>query len=339
MLHAIMTTPARLDSPTPDINVFDTHTLTSLKRQAAAGDPAANKAIAKQFEVLFWQMALKAMRDATPSDGLFDSDQTRMFQSLLDQQLSQSLGSSGGNRSLAAVIEAQLARQNGVTTDAGDAPTAATAVKPFAPLVRPAAMALSGGLPSALSAGMATPAAVSPAPTFSVSPSALPAGTTTASTMESRQAFVSRLAPAANLAAQRIGIPAHFMLAQAALETGWGQAEPRQANGRPSFNVFGIKAGDGWRGATVSAPTTEVIAGVAQQRVERFRAYGSYAEAFQDYADLLTRNPRYAAVLGAQHPAGFARGLQAAGYATDPQYAAKLERLIGGDALRQALTG
>jgi flagellar protein FlgJ len=335
-----MTTSARLDSLTSDINVFDTHTLTSLKRQAAAGDPAANKAIAKQFEVLFWQMALKAMRDATPSDGLFDSDQTRMFQSLLDQQLSQSLGSSGGNRSLAAVIEAQLARQNGVATDttnAGDAPAAATAVKPLAPLVRPAATALSGGWPSARSATtVESAAAVLPAPTFASSSAA---GASTASTAESRQAFVSRLTPAANLAAQRTGIPAHFMLAQAALETGWGQAEPRQANGQPSFNVFGIKAGDSWRGATVSASTTEVIAGVAQQRVERFRAYASYTEAFQDYADLLTRNPRYAAVVGAQHPAGFARGLQAAGYATDPQYAAKLERLIGGDALRQALNG
>ncbi len=103
----------------------------------------------------------------------------------------------------------------------------------------------------------------------------------------------------------------------------------------PSFNIFGIKAGASWQGATVDASTTEVIVGKAQARVERFRAYGSYEEAFQDYARVLTETPRYAQVLGNQEAAGFARGLQAAGYATDPQYATKLERVIGNSALRQ----
>jgi flagellar protein FlgJ len=145
--------------------------------------------------------------------------------------------------------------------------------------------------------------------------------------------------PAAVAAEQITGIPAHFMVAQAALETGWGKSEPRRADGSPSFNIFGIKAGANWRGATVEATTTEVIAGLAQTRVERFRAYASYEEAFGDYANLLASNPRYAAILGAQEPGRFARGLQAAGYATDPQYAAKLETIIGGTTLRQALAG
>jgi flagellar protein FlgJ len=322
-----------MDTLSATTNIFDTSGLAALKRQASVGDPAANKAIAKQFEALFWQMALKSMRDATPGDGLFDSDQTRMYQSLLDQQLSQSLSSSGRGTGLAALIEAQLARRDQPLPD--DAP----------PLL-PAASAMSPVRNIPVRSGISPSAAVPPvrsegsplgAPTFS--PASFSTDPPPVSASDARRAFVDRLAPAAAAAAQRTGIPAHFMVAQAALETGWGKSEPRLADGRPSFNLFGIKAGSTWRGATTDAATTEVVAGVAQQRVERFRAYASYDAAFQDYADLLTRNQRYAAVLGAQQPAGFARGLQAAGFATDPQYAAKLERIIGGMALRQAMRG
>jgi flagellar protein FlgJ len=121
------------------------------------------------------------------------------------------------------------------------------------------------------------------------------------------------------------------------LETGWDRAEPRLADGQPSYNVFGIKAGRNWTGATVEATTTEYVDGVAQQRVERFRAYGSYADAFRDYANLLASNPRYTAVLGSADASHFAQGLQRAGYATDPAYAAKLERIINGQTLKAAL--
>ncbi|PWB39835.1 MAG: flagellar assembly peptidoglycan hydrolase FlgJ, partial [Rhodocyclales bacterium] len=151
--------------------------------------------------------------------------------------------------------------------------------------------------------------------------------------------FVNRLWSQAGEASRATGIPAHFMIAQAALETGWGRAELRFSDGTPTYNLFGIKAGRGWQGAVAEATTTEYVNGVAQKTVERFRAYSSYAEAFRDYASLLTSNPRYAAVLNQQDAAGFARGLQRAGYATDPMYAAKLERIIGGQALRAGMVG
>jgi flagellar protein FlgJ len=151
--------------------------------------------------------------------------------------------------------------------------------------------------------------------------------------------FINRLWTDAREASQATGIPAHFMIAQAALETGWGRSELRFSDGTPTYNVFGIKAGRGWQGAVAEATTTEYVNGVAQRSVERFRAYGSYAEAFRDYANLLTTNPRYAGVLNRQDAAGFARGLQQAGYATDPMYAAKLERIIGGQALRSGMIG
>ena len=336
-------------------NIFDVGGLAALKRQAKAGDPASNKAVAKQFEALFLQMVLKSMRDATPHEGLFDSEQTQMYQSLLDQQLGQVLGGSHRGTGLAAMIEAQLSRQNQEPQPfdaplplqpaaakfflpqqdkslpllhqavAAPLPLDSLAV-PVVPVV-PVAPVVPSHTASPSVPPSATPSTVLPAPTFA------PATASTA-----QRAFVDRLLPAAASAEQKTGIPAHFMVAHAALETGWGKSEPRHADGSPSFNLFGIKAGAGWRGPSVEAATTEVVAGVAQRRTERFRAYSSYAEAVNDYAQLLTNNPRYAAALGAREPARFAQSLQAAGYATDPLYAAKLERIIGG-VLRQGLTG
>jgi flagellar protein FlgJ len=124
-------------------------------------------------------------------------------------------------------------------------------------------------------------------------------------------------------------VPATFIVGQAAHESGWGRREIATADGQPSFNLFGIKAGSAWKGETVETMTTEVIGGVARRVVQRFRAYGSYEEAFADYAKLLSTSPRYAkGVVGESDPARFAQALAAGGYATDPQYAAKLERVI-----------
>ncbi|MBN8492654.1 MAG: glucosaminidase domain-containing protein [Burkholderiales bacterium] len=112
-----------------------------------------------------------------------------------------------------------------------------------------------------------------------------------------------------------------------------------RADGSPSYNLFGIKAGKSWNGATAEATTTEYVNGQPQQSVERFRAYGSYEEAFRDYANLLRNNSRFSAVIGSQDGTEFAKRLQQAGYATDPMYADKLSRIINGPALRQALIG
>ena len=125
------------------------------------------------------------------------------------------------------------------------------------------------------------------------------------------------------------GIPATFMLAQAALETGWGGKEIIGRDGTRSNNLFGIKAGSSWTGPTVDVMTTEYINGQAQKVVQKFRAYGSHAESFNDYAKLINGNPRYATARAAVADAkAFAQGLQAAGYATDPNYAQKLGRVI-----------
>ncbi len=293
-------------------NTLEVKGLAALKRQAHDNTPQANKVVAQQFEGLFLQMVLKSMRDATPHDGIMDSEQSRLYESLLDQQLAQSLSGKGGGTGLAAMIEKQLSRNAIDAESLGELP-----LSPLPPAIP---------LPSAQAALPLTQggAAALPAPT---------------EVTTGARDFVSRVWPYAHEASLATGIPAQFMVAQAALETGWGKSEPRRANGGPSYNLFGIKAGKSWSGAVVEASTTEIVDGKPQRQMGRFRAYDSYAEAFNDYANLLSANPRYAAVLGSQDAAGFARALQQAGYATDPMYAAKLERIIGGATLRASLSG
>lgn len=141
--------------------------------------------------------------------------------------------------------------------------------------------------------------------------------------------FIGQHTKAAQAAEKQTGIPAAFMIAQSALETGWGRKEIRHADGTPAYNLFGIKAGANWKGPTADVTTTEYVNGKPQKMVQRFRAYGSYAESFADYAKLMRDNPRYENVVAAGNNAhGFARGLQRAGYATDPAYADKLSRVI-----------
>ena len=154
--------------------------------------------------------------------------------------------------------------------------------------------------------------------------------------------FVQQHTAAAREAEAATGIPATFMVSQAALETGWGRKEIRHADGTPSFNLFGIKATGNWTGPVAEITTTEYINGKAQKVVAKFRAYGSYAESFADYAKLMKTSPRYQAAVGsvagasqggsampeARAAANFAQGLQKAGYATDPLYGQKLGQVI-----------
>jgi flagellar protein FlgJ len=303
---------------------IDAGALTKLKRQAKDDPRAGLSQAAQQFEAVFLQMVLKAMRDATPQDGVLDSDQGRLYQNMFDQQLAQTLAARGST-GLAAMIEKQLAKTlppplaaagNGLPpTEQTSAPDTRFSLD----TLRNAARQLIEGAPVA--AGAAAGAAqVKSGP-------------------DAPREFVSRVWPHAQEASRATGIPGHFIVAQAALESGWGRGEIRLADGSTSFNLFNVKAGKGWTGETVDVTTTEYVNGTAQKQVERFRAYRSYAEAFADYANLLKSNPRYANVIGQQDGVGFARALQQAGYATDPMYAEKLARIIGSVSLRQGLSG
>lgn len=141
--------------------------------------------------------------------------------------------------------------------------------------------------------------------------------------------FVAGHTASARAAEAETGIPAAFMVAQAAHESGWGRREIRHADGTSAHNLFGIKAGAGWKGPVAEVTTTEYVDGQARKVTAKFRAYASYADSFRDYARLMKTSPRYADVLAnASTPQGFAQGLQKAGYATDPAYAEKLTRVI-----------
>jgi flagellar protein FlgJ len=143
------------------------------------------------------------------------------------------------------------------------------------------------------------------------------------------RAFVEKMRPHAEAAARVVGVPADLLLAQAGLETGWGRSQPKAADGAASHNLFGIKAGRSWDGAVAVASTTEYVAGAFVRTVEKFRSYGSYTEAFQDFGRLITGNARYAgAVARTGDPVAYAKSLQQGGYATDPHYAEKLVRAI-----------
>jgi len=165
-----------------------------------------------------------------------------------------------------------------------------------------------------------------PAPTAQLAPAA---GTPTPAAGSRQADFIQKLMPHARAAEAQTGVPASFILGQAALESGWGKGEIRNADGSNSFNLFGVKATGGWKGASANVMTTEYEDGQAVRQSARFRSYGSYTEAFADYARMIAGNPRYSGVVrNASTVDAFAGGMQRAGYATDPQYANKLARTI-----------
>jgi flagellar protein FlgJ len=301
---------------------LDANSLGDLKQSAKAGSPEALKGAATQFESMFVNMMMKSMRDATPQDGMTDSQETKTFTGMLDQQMSQKMAKRGIG--LADVLVRQLTVQQKGQQLMQD--------------MNKQALGIGGGrLPGAAGGAAALRMQADPdtMPTDGVARAGA-AGVTGAARGSDNankpahvRAFQEKLADAAEEAEQATGVPAKFMMGQAALETGWGRRVIRNADGSSSNNLFGIKAGPGWKGKVATAVTTEYIHGKAHSRVEKFRAYDSCADAFKDYAKLLSNNPRYEKVLAhGGDAAAFAHGLQRAGYATDPQYAAKLSRII-----------
>ena len=270
----------------------DAQSLGNLKMEAGKQTPESIKETAKQFESMFMKELLKSMRDANAAmkSGELDNAGSDLGTDLLDQQFAvQMSGQPGG---LGEMIAAQLTRQMGAPADG--TPSIQKSLQPTDPARNVGPVGKTGKAPTA-----------------------------------GQVAFVNKLSDAAAKAEQATGIPAGYMIGQAGHETGWGQHEIKNKGGTPSFNLFGIKATSGWTGKVADVTTTEFKDGVAEKKVAKFRSYGSYEEAFKDYAKLIGDSPRYAkAKLATSSPQAFASGLQKAGYATDPEYAAKLSRAI-----------
>ena len=288
---------------------YDTRSLDALRSRAATDPKVAVREAAKQFETLFMNELMKSMRSTTlAADASDDSGSTS--------------GRAMGTEMLDTQLATQLAGRPGGLSDA--------IIKQLE-----RSMGLSPGPIPVTGSANNTPAPLSAKPQATRIPQSGALG------------FVQQHTDAARQAEAATGIPANFMVSQAALETGWGRKEIRHADGTTAFNLFGIKAGGNWKGPTAEVTTTEFIDGKPQKVVAKFRAYGSYAESFADYARLMKQSPRYqAAVNGASgmaaiasasagtdnrtdtRAAAFAIGLQKAGYATDPAYADKLTKVI-----------
>lgn len=304
---------------------FDMAALAGLRHEAArapAGQDAGQlAAAAKQFESLFTQMMLKSMRAAGEGmrDSAFSSSQGDFYQDMFDQQLALHL-SKGRGLGLADVLIEQLGRGRLASTE------------PAGVTQHPGSAAVGHSRSSASPGAALTAAASARQRVINGSPSAATQDEVTNSralhdrqvtAAESRHRFAAQMWPHARQVAEQLGVDAHAVLAQAALETGWGRHVP-QAGARSSHNLFGIKADATWRGDSVQSATVEYEAGAAVNQQASFRAYDSPQASFQDYAALLSGRRYAAAIAAGKDTAGFAQGLQRAGYATDPDYARKV---------------
>jgi len=296
--------------------------LAELRRSANTdqSDQETLNQVAGQFEAIFVGMMLKSMRDASLAEGLFDSEQSDMYRDMSDKQLAMDL-SSKGTLGLRELIVRQLGGQpttkvtEAVDPNIGNMHT----VK-----VRPALQPLEN--PALLQQIIqATPIA---AVKTVVEPNKM--------TFDSPADFVQQLLPLAQQAADKIGVSAEVILSQAALETGWGQHVIKNADGNSSHNLFNIKADSRWQGERAATATIEYRDGTAVKEQAQFRSYDSYQQSFDDYVDFLQTQPRYQdALKQTANPEQFIEGLHKAGYATDPNYADKIKRIMNSSTVAQ----
>ncbi|SDL72559.1 flagellar protein FlgJ [Franzmannia pantelleriensis] len=310
-------------------------------RHTASRDPNAGlDEAAKQFEALFVQMMMKSMREATPRSDLLHSQQTEFYESLLDQQWAQHL--SGRGMGLAEQLVNQL-EGRGMVPGREQADSEVDSL--IAGIPRGTPRALSGGLsagdmperaPADSADGMVLPGSFLDALDLqrgtqsetAEAPARAERSEPRGDQPDHVRAFVDELAGPAQAASQATGVPAELILAQAALETGWGRHEIPDARGGNSHNLFGIKAGSRWQGETTDITTHEYFDGQRTRITDTFRVYDSFEEAFTDYARLIGDNPRYSGVVEAPNAEQAARALQQGGYATDPAYADKLVSIM-----------
>lgn len=310
----------------PVSSAIDVAGLGNLKQRAARNDPDAVAEAAVQFEALFLGLMLKTARDASLGTGLLDGANTQQYLELMDQQVALELARNGGF-GFGKLIEEQL----------GGDPAARTPTRAVSFSLPPGTRTPWLDVAHARRSGAAeSPQDLPAMRSRTVSPSE--AITQPADAADKAAHFVARFLDEATAAANELGIEPKLLLAQAALETGWGAALPQHGDGRSTHNVFGIKAGGAWRGEHAAHWTIEHTGGVAERKREDFRAYASSADSFADYVNLISSTPRYAEALEQAHDAeGFARAVTAAGYATDPHYADKWLAIYRGERLDGAL--
>ena len=266
---------------------------SDLRLAAREDSEAALKEVASQFEAIFIQMMLKSMREANLAEGIFDSQQSEMYMGMFDQQIALDLSVKG-----AFGIAEMMVRQ--------------------------------------LQNNQAEPAATKSAEAMgtvgaeeTIDSSLIPDNSTGQTGFDSPQAFIDYMMPRARPAADKLGVSPQLLVAQAALETGWGNKISSNSRGESSHNLFGIKADKRWSGKQVQVSTLEFRDGLMQREQAAFRAYDSFQQSFEDYVDFVQHNSRYEkAMEHAGDSSHYIKGLQQAGYASDPAYAEKVLNIM-----------
>lgn len=301
-----------LDTTQVRQQIQDTHLnsqgMEALRAKGRAGDPEALREVARQFESMFVHQMFKQMRSSNEvfgQDSYFSSEETKFHEEMLDQQMSLEL-TKGRGLGLAEMLYRQMNATYGKH------------------MAAPA--------PSVPSSGdLYRDRRVSPARTDNESKESLG---------HTPHDFVSSIRPHAEAAARRLGVKPESLIAQAALETGWGQHVVHGANGSNSHNLFNIKADQRWSGERVNVSTLEYRDGLAQMERADFRQYADYEQSFADYVDFLQANPRYQKALEVgDDPDHYVEALQDAGYATDPAYAEKIKSLLRSEPLADLAQG
>jgi peptidoglycan hydrolase FlgJ len=297
----------------------DPQSMSGIEAKISHDPKGAIHDVSQQFEAMFLENLLKTMRETHYSDD-DQSSEMQTWRGMLDQQLVQSM-TSGSGIGLAKVLEQQISRMAHLDdgTSSADAISGGTPVVGSVPVLQARALR---AYQAALSQVRAQNQAVTAQNKTAAAPSA---STDDNVSVGGARGFVRSMLPQATAAAQQLGVAPEVVVAHAALESGWGRRAIRNADGSDSHNLFGIKAGSDWNGATTNIVTTEYVNGAPQKKVDTFRSYGSYQDAFTDYANMLGTSSRYRNVLNqGRNIQGFAHGLQSGGYATDPRYARKL---------------
>ncbi len=338
----------------------DLNSLAELKTKGKDDNPEAIREAAKQFESIFMGMLLKSMRDANAAivdEPFFDSSQMDMYKEMHDEQLSLSLTTSHSGLGLTDILVRQL---SGIDTTGSD-----KRFKIDSPEIKNTGDGLQ---PLTTNNGFSQNRATRPLEARSIETTLKPnlqaaplelrdafniaaqSPVTKTETVNTEQAsergldftspgsFVKSLWPYAQKAAEILNLDPKVLIAQAALETGWGQFVMRTNEGASSKNLFGIKASDSWSGGSTEVSSLEVESGVVSQKRSNFRTYQSYEESFADYANFISGKQRYQKAMETSHkPEEFIKELQFAGYATDPNYATKIDSIYKSPTLNDAI--
>lgn len=338
---------ANIDNKGVDLGmVQDIQNLDKLRQMSMSkeGKQQALQSAARQFESIFSQMLFKGMREASQSltaDNPFSSSYTQFYEGMLDQQRVSDMSGKGG-LGLAEMVVKQFSPDSFKHEDGRVLKLPQRTERVYKPYVAPTPgehglieaskvgkdFAEKEMNETALTEQTAGRRARSVPPMGAKAEQGSQAGGAITA-FESPSDFVSKLMPLARKAADKLGLSPAVLVAQAALESGWGKRVIKDGDGQMSHNLFGIKADPRWQGDKAVVSTLEYEQGVASRQKAAFRSYGSFEESFNDYVDFLTSGSRYKGALAkVDSPDRYFEALQQAGYATDPQYASKLKQVL-----------